>query len=544
MDKIIQLFSNVRLKTKILTVSGIFLLGMVVMLIVGGYALTYQNKTIRDAVSIASQRVSIATQTKTNILQMDRAIQALIAADEKAQIRLAAISSIRAGAMVDETLNNLQQLFGEHEGVAELISSMKALRPKQMQVIGSARRNNDEQALKQAKDIEKDFQAISELSSAILKESENALNNDLEKSQVDASMIVKVLGVFGFIGVLLGLFIALIAARMMSRPLTEINFVMQALSEGDLTNDINASNQGKDEIGKTMRAIQETLHKLRDMVKLISNASSQITSSVHMMAGDAKEMAMAANDMDNSVSEIQQQTQHLGDTANSVSNQLEQASIDAQQASDTATDSSNQILQIVNDFEAFRSEIESTADKSNKLKDTAEKITSITQTISQISEQTNLLALNAAIEAARAGEQGRGFAVVADEVRTLAGHTSKAVDEISALIVDIHSSVNDTVLSMERVVDKANQNIGQLDKAAQQTQSGSEQIALINKIMTEISSSVESQTMAVENIANASNQLAQVSSQNKQQSDSLNNRSVNLGSASEDLKSVINQFSI
>ncbi len=349
-----RLLSRFSLKTKILGVSGIFLSGMAIVILAGGLALMREINTIESAVQVASERVSRANATQLAIADMDRLIQALIAADDPGTIRKAAVGTIRGGAMVDENLAKLKESFGDHAGVSRLIELMQEIRPKQMQIIGTARQNRDAEALQQAAAIEGKFAEIKQLSEQIATESRNDLSANLSASKQQAVRVIQILGVLCAIGVLIGVYIALSANRMMSRPLREIETVMRAVADGDLSHMPTVDAVGRDEIGRTIQAMQDTIRRLRDMLGNIAEASRHVGGEASEVGHHAGELDRISAELEAGMAGIQQQTDSASEATGVAATRLNEASGDAREAAAIAGESSQRILRTARDFTAFR----------------------------------------------------------------------------------------------------------------------------------------------------------------------------------------------
>ena len=544
MQSIVKLLANVSLKTKIFGISFVFLTGMSIILSVGGIALLKQNNMLEAAIKLSTERVSAANAAKISITNMDRAIQALIAANEKRAIKIAAIGSIRAGSFLEENLQKLEKSFTDTPQVQRLTQLVSEIRPIQLKIIQQARKNNDTKALEIADQIKSKVDEINQLNDEVIELASQQLDSSLDKAKQDAVSLLTLLGIGLGVGVLLGVIISFLAVRMMGTPLMKIESIMSAVANGDLTQEIDTSELGKDEIGNTLLAIDNTLQKLQASFSEIKSASHSVAGDSQKIVSSADDIAQVSNSLNQNVETMLQSSSTIDNAMQQANSEVHHVSSNAERAATLANESASLIRQSVDQFVNFQSSMEKTASESAELSQIAEKISTITQTITGISEQTNLLALNAAIEAARAGEHGRGFAVVADEVRSLASNTSKAAEEISSLITTVTQQADMAARSMQNVVEDASKNILLLKNAADKTGENNQVATDIKSVMVTLVNIMSQQQTAISAIHNSILSLAGLSAENNQKSDDLHRLSVSLKQASDTLVNVLSRFKL
>jgi methyl-accepting chemotaxis protein len=405
-------------------------------------------------------------------------------------------------------------------------------------------------------------------------EFEESLENVEKKTVSSSNLGILIAG----IALVFAMFISFYIARIISRPIGKVigltdhmnqefaKFVavVESIANNDLTVNLeqekveNIGIDSKDEIGMLVKAIEGTLaakqnignslgkmtDNLKIMVTQLTDNSNQLVSAANEVASSSEQMSRGAQDQSGQVTQVSTAIEEMTATILQSSKNAGEATDASKNASDTATGGGQVVSETIQGMQKIASVVRESADSIGKLAKSADQIGEIIGVIDDIADQTNLLALNAAIEAARAGEQGRGFAVVADEVRKLAERTGKATGEITDMIKGIQQETTEAVQSMEagiqevdkgrELTDKAGNSLTEIVNMSQQVMDMIQQIATASE---EQSAAAEQISKNVESISAITRQTASGAEQSASAAEELNRQA-------EGMKEMVSRFKI
>jgi len=304
------------------------------------------------------------------------------------------------------------------------------------------------------------------------------------------------------------LFFGNIIANSVSRPLQSVLATLNKVSQGDLT--AHSSITSKDEMGMLASEVNETAKKLNHIILMVAQNSEHVASAAAELHATAAEMATGSEQMAAQAGTVATASEEMSATSGDIAQNCHNAASGALEASHTAQTGAIVVENTVQVMSRIANRVMNTAKTVENLGARSDQIGEIVGTIEDIADQTNLLALNAAIEAARAGEQGRGFAVVADEVRALAERTTKATKEISDMIKAIQSETKGAVIAMEEGVREVENGTSEAAKSGTALKAILEQINSVNMQVSQIATAAEEQTATTSEISTNIQQINDV----------------------------------
>lgn len=289
--------------------------------------------------------------------------------------------------------------------------------------------------------------------------------------------------------------LAISIGRGITRPLTAIVTMIPAIADGDLTSRVSISQNN--EFGKLADAVNQMADRLRTMVTGIKQTTESIATSSSQLHTESERMSGSLEQTSDKTAIIAMASEEMSATSNEIARNCTNAANSSQRASALAK-SGNQLVQdTLAGMGRIAERVRNSAGTVENLGDRSDQIGEIVNTIGDIADQTNLLALNAAIEAARAGEHGRGFAVVADEVRALADRTAKATKEINSMIKVIQTETRDAVISMKRGVTEVEQGTIDAGRSGEALEGIADQINEVTSQVTQIAIAAEQQCATI-----------------------------------------------
>ncbi|HGZ6484979.1 TPA: methyl-accepting chemotaxis protein [Vibrio parahaemolyticus] len=300
---------------------------------------------------------------------------------------------------------------------------------------------------------------------------------------------------------LIVVFVALLlaAARVMLRQTQYLNEAIKLMASKNLS--VPFGMDCKDEYGDVARELEKTRRQLHDVIQMQINASDELATLTEVMTLSMSETKESAQEEFNEIDQLATAMSEMSSTVQTVADHAQKASSLTEQASTQAVTGQQFLQSTVAKMSELSSDIASSAQAVNQVEERVESIGSVVGTIQGISEQTNLLALNAAIEAARAGEAGRGFAVVADEVRNLAQRTQQATVEIQEMITQLQASATSAVDLMEKSVVEAAEGVELVSNAGSELDGIVAQVTQINDMNFQIATASGQQSSVAEEMS-------------------------------------------
>lgn len=310
----------------------------------------------------------------------------------------------------------------------------------------------------------------------------------------------------------LTVFAGIMLARKINTPLAVLNAQMQRMGSGDLSQNIDMAKFAKDELGSSAKYFHEMQESVSTLIREISQSVKTLDSTSHRLNDQSATAAERMSSQQADVNRVSSSMNEMASSFQEVAGNTSSTAHVAVEASQEAQKGDQVVRKAVQQIEEVSQAMEEAGQVINALREDSASISSVTEVIRSIAEQTNLLALNAAIEAARAGEQGRGFAVVADEVRTLAQRTQNSIDEINKTITSLQARSEQAVDSMERSQTGMAKSVEEAKMAGESITEIARSVTSISETTNQIASSTEQQTEVTQELTNSIKAIDSVSS--------------------------------
>lgn len=377
--------------------------------------------------------------------------------------------------------------------------------------------------------------ALVDLNKKISDESMVISNQELAATKTKSTLLT-------LIAVVLAIALGILLTRSITTPISHVRLSLERIREGNLSEHIDV--EGKDELAAMQADLLKMQADLKATIQSINNNCTELVSMSDLLASASQQVAISSQTQSESASSSAAGVEELTVSIDSVSASASEANQQAHDAGMLANSGSEEVKKSNSLIDNVLENVNSTGTQIASLEQSSTHIGNIATVIKDVADQTNLLALNAAIEAARAGEQGRGFAVVADEVRKLAERTTSSAQEITGMIQTIQQGTRAAVSGMQ----SSQQSVSQVSTASEQTDAVMEQIKAgsfkVQTSINDIASALSQQRSVSTELAQNVERIAQMAEENRAAVEEVANSSNNLVQVANALKLSISRFKL
>lgn len=545
-----RIWNDLKVKSKLMIMAVGFCLAIV---FVGGTGLVNMKRIDAGVgrINDSLNQVAITSEMKANFLQMRLDLVYMLSLTDQAKLAAKADDFFRRTALVKDALAKLEKerLDTKETG---LISTFKdgfnayleqgtklAEMARNAAATGGERGEVVDFATGSVAPLyEKPAGAIAELVSynigdgaQIYAESEHAY-----RSSFTVTILVIALVALG--SILAGIIIA----TSISRPLNRVFDVLCKVAAGDLTARIDID--GRDEMGMLAREVNVMGERIHSIITQVAHNTGDVSAAAVQLYKTAEQMATGAEQLAGQADTVATAGEEMAATSSEIADNCTSVASSSMRANDTATNGASVVRETVAVMSRIAERVKEAARTVESLGSRSDQIGQIVGTIEDIADQTNLLALNAAIEAARAGEQGRGFAVVADEVRALAERTTRATREISEMIKAIQVETRGAVGSMEEGVNEVERGTSEAARSGEALRDILDQINTVSMQVSQIATAAEQQTATTNEISKNIQQMTEVVQVTAKGSHESAVAASQLAGLAEGLEKLVSQFKI
>jgi methyl-accepting chemotaxis protein len=367
------------------------------------------------------------------------------------------------------------------------------------------------------------------------------VKKELDADEHHAVILTATIVVISFIVVMI---MVMLLTRSIKRPLTQIDELVSdiAQGEGDLTKRLTYN--GRDELGAICGNFNLFVEKLHKIINQIASTSTQVAAASSQLHSTAERIATGAEEVAAQAGNVATAGEEMSATSGDIAQNCQMAAEGAQRASQSASSGADVVERTVAVMSQIAEKVQESAKTVESLGARSDQIGAIIGTIEDIADQTNLLALNAAIEAARAGEQGRGFAVVADEVRALAERTTRATREIGEMIKAIQQETKGAVAAMEQGVHQVEAGTEEAQKSGQALQEILQQVNDVAMQINQVATAAEEQTATTSEISSNMQQITEVVQQTSHGAQESATAAAQLSGNAEELQRLVRLFKL